>query len=76
MKNRVFVIIVVKMPSIPHRNLPFKGLSLEITFQSQDSIAYRVTERKEEVTFPRTEKLREVTEGLRCTLFSTKASGI
>lgn len=46
MRNGGLVIIVVKMLSIPPRNLPFKALSFVVTFQSQDSIAYLMTERK------------------------------
>lgn len=56
--------MVVKMLSIPPRNLPFKALSLEITFQSQDSIAHLMTEMKEEVTFLTTEEVKGGDRGI------------
>lgn len=73
MRNRAFVIIEVKMLSVPPRNLHLKVLSLEITFQSQDNIAHLMTERKEEVTFLTTEEVKGGDRGIGCTLFSTKS---
>lgn len=59
MRNRLFAIIVVKMLSIPPRNLPFKALSPEIlASQSQDRIAHLMTERQSEVTFLRPENVK------------------
>lgn len=46
----VYAIIVVRMLSGLPRNLPFKAVPLEITFQSLANVAHLIKERKYDVT--------------------------